>query len=240
MSTATIETEEEQTSFTYEQLSHSAQQQALCDYAESIDYNWWEIIYEDFENTAKEAGFEVGSTYDNRGHYRPHIYFSGFYSQGDGASFEGSFYGDMFKESCPIGKLVRDNYPELVAKIKALRARNKMEGYDDFTVIIYGEILQSGNYSHSHTMRVSGFRLNIDAPSRHLLPEDSELLDEVESLLSDAESEIEECLLDKARDLADDLYSTLEKEYDYLTGEESFLQAIEANEWRFDEDGSLV
>lgn len=45
----------------------------------NVEENWYETVYDDFKEKAKDFGFEIDK-----------IYFSGFSSQGDGAMFEGS------------------------------------------------------------------------------------------------------------------------------------------------------
>lgn len=54
------------------------------------------------------------------------------------------------------------------------------------------------------------------------------------------ENDWEEFVKDRHSDLCNDLYRTLEKEYDYLTSEEAIIETIEANEYEFDEYGNLA
>ena len=44
----------------------------------NVDYEWWDYTHENFKEQMKEIGVHVEK-----------IYFSGFYSQGDGACFDG-------------------------------------------------------------------------------------------------------------------------------------------------------
>jgi len=46
----------------------------------NVDHDWWEFVYDD----VKEIGAKLGVTIDN-------IYFAGFWSQGDGACFVGTY-----------------------------------------------------------------------------------------------------------------------------------------------------
>jgi hypothetical protein len=70
-------------SYSFEELTPEIQRNVLDDHrnwnVESFD--WWDSVYSDFKETAKDHGFKVGE-----------IYFSGFGSQGDGAMFEGEIY----------------------------------------------------------------------------------------------------------------------------------------------------
>lgn len=62
---------------TFDQLEDSAKERARDWYREgALDYEWWEFIYEDWKTWLENSGFES-----------PEINFSGFWSQGDGASF---------------------------------------------------------------------------------------------------------------------------------------------------------
>ncbi len=73
----TIET----TVYTFDELDDTAKEKAREWYRDgSLDYERWDTVYE----YAKEAGAALGITVDN-------IEFSGFYSQGDGACFTGSY-----------------------------------------------------------------------------------------------------------------------------------------------------
>lgn len=62
--------------FTIDELSDKAKEKAREWYTEGLDYNWWEAVYEDARNIGNILGF-----------FNMEINFSGFWSQGDGASF---------------------------------------------------------------------------------------------------------------------------------------------------------
>ena len=50
-----------------------------------------------------------------------------------------------------------------------------------------------------------------------------------------------ESLLDELRiDACQEIYSALQKEYEYLTGDEAIIETIEANEYDFTADGKLA
>ncbi len=63
-----------------EELTGSAREKALDWLREGLDYDWYDSVFEDAKKCASILGIEI----DN-------IYFSGFYSQGDGACFNGRF-----------------------------------------------------------------------------------------------------------------------------------------------------
>lgn len=58
-----------------------------------LDYDWYDFIYEDAERIAAILGIELDRKPRNnpKAHAEPAIWFSGFYSQGDGACFDGRY-----------------------------------------------------------------------------------------------------------------------------------------------------
>ena len=86
----------ETTVYTIEELSEAARQRARAWYRETcLDYQWYDFVYEDFQAICGILGMALrtspvrlhgGGTRD-----KPHLFFRGFASQGDGASFEGSY-----------------------------------------------------------------------------------------------------------------------------------------------------
>ena len=147
--------------------------------------DWWDGVYD----WAKEDAAKFGLGIEN-------IYFSGFSSQGDGASFVGEL---RFKE-CDV--------PDLNEGAKALY--DVLAGVYGLIKIVAEDselrvhIEQRGNYYHENTM---GF----DYYTRY------DNTDEVDTILAAKEEEIEEALRDYARWI----YRTLEKDYDYLISDEA-------------------
>lgn len=72
----------EQTVYTFAELSDSAKEHARNEYREhNLDHDWWDSVYDDTKTTGALFGLRI----DN-------INFSDFWSQGDGASFAGTYY----------------------------------------------------------------------------------------------------------------------------------------------------
>lgn len=70
---------------TFAQLSDEAKETARQEYRENgLDYNWWEHIYEEWTTELEEMGFDGIE-----------ISYSGFWSQGDGASFTAESFDFM-------------------------------------------------------------------------------------------------------------------------------------------------
>lgn len=183
--------------FSYDELGAEAKKKAYELWAEGqcTDNYWYDSVYESVETLFNLFGI----TLDDKGnkHWRrPSIYFSGFFSQGDGASFTGTYrYKKGWKEA------VKAEFPTL--DLKALSAMNSitsaMSRYfysPEFT------ISANGYYCHSGTMSI-----------------DQSHYDD-KSVAQEDEREI----LSGFRKLADYVYSMLEKEYYYQTSEDCFLE----------------
>ena len=86
----------EKTLYKYEELSDSAQERARDWYRQGgLDYSWWEFCYDDFARVAEIQGIDLSQRavplMNGKCRYEPEIYFSGFYHQGSGSSFCGTY-----------------------------------------------------------------------------------------------------------------------------------------------------
>lgn len=172
---------------------------------EHID--WWDGVYDCFKSEMEELGIEVDR-----------MYFSGFWSQGDGACFEG-------------------RVSEWEKFLQAL-------GYTDPALINHAVdhfsfyVKHSGHYYHENCTQFSA-----DLP----LPEHDEDTHFAESycnyerdgiqeavwlaLLSKYSwSDLEARFIEFFKDKMLELYRRLEEEHDYLTSDDAVLEALEANE----------
>lgn len=82
--------------YKYEELSDSAQEKARDWYRQDgLGYNWWEFCYEDFARVAEILGIDLSQKavplMNGKCRYEPEIYFTGFYHQGSGSSFVGTY-----------------------------------------------------------------------------------------------------------------------------------------------------
>lgn len=62
------------------ELSETAKQTALENHSRGMDYEWWDAVYEDAKAVAALMGLDITA-----------IHFRGFWSQGDGAAFTGTY-----------------------------------------------------------------------------------------------------------------------------------------------------
>jgi len=172
-------------------------------------------LWEPAETAAKLLGIEFnqnqvplmgGST-----RTEPNIMYSGFSSQGDGASFTGSY--SYAKNSA---KQIRSEFGEdkkLWRIADDLADIQKRYGYK-----LTATITQGGQYVHKYTMSV-----------------EASLENEKEVEGSDADA-----VLDLMRDFAQWIYDGLKTEWEYQNSDEAVDESIAANEYEFTEDGKIV
>lgn len=165
----------------------------------NVDNAWYDCIEYDYIEQLKKIGF-----YDLK------IYFSGFYSQGDGASFSGKWY----KNSVDLDKV---NLEELCSnKIKQLyyTLLDLTNSCSDGSFRIY----TSGHYYHENTMRI-----------------ESEFIDEDDELIP-----YDDCMiLEECKSVSRELYRSLKDDYEYLTSEPAILETLQCNEYYFDLSGNI-
>lgn len=209
----------EYTIYTFEELSDDAKEKAREWFRQYVftDSNDWEHVYEDAATVGELIGIDLRQrrveTIGGSIRYEPAIFFSGFWSQGDGACFEGDY---TYKKGA----------------LKALKAHIGGESEGDRTLLNIAERLQrlqrknfyrlearmkhSGHYYHSGCMSVDVSLKDVDH-----WPDDSEI-------------ELKTCM----RDFADWIYRQLEKEQEYQSSDEQVDENIKINEYTFDEDGN--
>jgi len=189
--------------FSFNELSETAKQKALQALHDiNTDFDWYQYTIDDFVKIMENIGF-----YDIK------ISFSGFYSQGDGASFSAMYRYE--KGAYAKVKKLFPQYSELHDITKQLQEIQKQHGFKLRCVVS-----RSRNYAHEYSMSISD------------LWHDNKDYDHD---FKDSESD----LLEVFRQLAREIYSTLQKEYEYLTSAEAITEAILVNEYQFTEDGKL-
>jgi hypothetical protein len=204
----------EQTVYTFSELSESAKDKAR---------EWWrrdqdcelEHVIGDAATVADLFGLDIRKRtvrlMNGRTREEPAVFCSGFFSQGDGASFEGSYsYSkgalDAVKSYAPQDATLH----AIVQRLQKVQARNFYR--------LEASVTQSGRYVHEMTMRFNVSRTDYQAVS-----------------VADGE-ELSDCL----RDFARWIYRALETEYEYQSSDEVTDELLEANGYEFDEDGNHV
>lgn len=215
--------------FSFDELSPIAQENAL-DINRDINVyfdGWEEGVTQDFREEMKNIGIDDIT-----------ISFSGFYSQGDGASFTSNDI-DTRKIFNAVG-------------IKSSKALN-MEGEDERS---RGE--NKDFYDLLDTMEDIGQldRIRIDpedirvsierTDSRHVhynsIKANVEIYDEPDAWEEPYgfTDDLEEKVTEYIRLICKDLYRKLEKEYEFLTSDENVRETLVGNDQKFDEKGNIV
>jgi hypothetical protein len=195
--------------FTFDELSDAAREKAREWYRQGhLDDDWWDMVYSDFEAICGMLGIALKTTpvtlMGGGIRRKPCIYFRGFSSQGDGASFEIEHYAYARGSVAGImAHVPKDEALHAIARLLAdIQRRNFYQ--------LYARADQRGFYCHENTMHIDVRR------------DDAEMT-------ADAEDAVSEAL----RDLARWLYGCLEREYDYLQSDELVDEAIIANGYSF-------
>lgn len=198
-----------------DELREAAKDKARAWYRErGFDYDWYAFSFEDFERICEILGITLKTRpvklYGGATRHDPLIGFTGFWSQGDGASFEGtySYAKGVTAKICAYAP--QDEKLHAIADtLQSLQRRNFYQ--------IYADISQRGRYYHEYTMSITAERDHPHHPA---------MTDDAENVLTEA-----------FRDLARWLYARLRAEYDYSTSDEAVDEAIVANDYTFTEAG---
>jgi hypothetical protein len=202
------------TVYKYQELTGRAKERATATLQEwACDFEWWDCTQEDFHAFLTQlAGFDNVTSQ-----------FSGFSSQGDGASFDFKgldvaklFSGDV-SGYAPYSGIVMQWRDENAALIrKALRVKDSL----------YAVSAKNGygtHYSHSRTRYAS---LELDYPTEICANEPKRVYAVV--------NDLEKAITDIMRRLADAYYSSLESEYNSRHEESYLTDMADANEYLWD------
>ncbi|AVA14721.1 antitoxin of toxin-antitoxin stability system [Sphingopyxis sp. MG] len=205
----------ETTVYCLDELPDAGKEKARAWYREScLDYDWFDFVYEDFERVCAIVGVRLDTVpvrlFGGGTRRKPCIWFSGFWSQGDGACFEGD-YSYARGASAAIRRYAPKDV-ELQRIADALGAIQRRNFYQ-----LSARITHRGRYYHEYSMAIAVER---GSPV-------------VQDMTADADEDVSEAL----RDLARWLYGRLEDEYKHLTSDEAVDESIRLNEYSFTEDG---
>jgi hypothetical protein len=205
---------QETTVYQFDELSDSAKEAARDWFRQgNLDYEWYEFVFDDVATIADLLGIDLRQTpvklIDGTSRMKPSIMFSGFYSQGDGACFEGTY---SYKKGSV--KSVRDYAPDdtrLHRIAEALRDIQRPHFYK-----LEARVKHSGHYCHEFCTQIA-----VDGANGYLA-------------YADAADAIAQTL----REFMHWIYRRLESEYEYLNSDESVDESIRANEYEFEESGA--
>lgn len=189
-------------------ISDEVKQELIEKYRDiNVSHDWWDFCYENFTEEMCSKGIDVDQ-----------IFFSGFWSQGDGAVFTGRISYEDFKKFMEVHDLVKDfEWASFFADLNELAVgiRSDHRGYTLETTL------------HDHT----GNPYFEEDGLRYVT------YDTMQTLFSEHCVEFEERITDILRGYADKLYRKLEEEYYYLVSDEVVWDTIEANELHLQHEG---
>ena len=142
---------------------------------------------------------------------KPQIWWTGFWNQGDGASFSG-----RYSYARGSARAIRAHAPQdaelhrIADELQAVQRRNFHQ--------LHASISQSGRYCHEYTMAIEVER---DSPTWQP-PTDG----------------AEDAVIEALRDLARWLYRQLRSEYEHQTSDEAVDENLAINELTFTADGT--
>ena len=204
----------EKTVFKFSELSDQAKERAREWWRQDQDFDL-ECTIDDAADVADLFGLDIRKKtvrlMNGKTRQEPAVFWSGFWSQGDGASFEGSYtYSkgalDAVKSYAPQDTKLH----AIVQRLQKVQARNFYR--------LEADITQSGPYNHEMTMLFDVSRKDYQTVS-----------------VADGE-ELSDCL----RDFARWIYRELEAEYEYLSSDDVVDEILDVNGYEFDEDGEIA
>ena len=212
--------------FEYGELSESAQQKAREWYIEGMDYEWWEGAYEMAKEDGKEKGFYIDK-----------IFFSGFSSQGDGASWTGQV---------DVRQWLETNVPDSIG----LSAWCQLIQEDVVSKHVKVEA-NNAHYCHESTMSFQDIEDDTDRGDGACMELPSIFKGMTIAVLFDliatdpnctfkSTEGITQAITESGKAYAIDIYHRLREEYEYLCSDEMMLDHFNCNDYFFDEDGRLT
>lgn len=212
--------------YKYGELSESAQQKAREWYIEGMDYEWWEGAYEMAIEDGKEKGFYIDK-----------IFFSGFSSQGDGASWTGQvdvrqWLEENCKDSIGLSAWCQLVQEDIISKHVKVEANN-------------------AHYCHESTMNFSDVwdETGIEDTEPLVLPsifKGMTIANLFDLIAPDPDCQykdvdaITQAITESGKAYAKDIYHNLREEYEYLCSEEMMLDHFDCNDYHFNEDGRVA
>jgi hypothetical protein len=199
---------EDHKEYTFDELSQEAKNNAIENERSSMDENmgdwWYEPIIEGETEKLKSEGFD-----------KIDIEFSGFHSQGDGASFTGEVSDKTLFVNETLGMKVKDVILENISiSVVRIDSRHVHENSVRFDCEVDGE------------EEIDFFRAGADI--------------NITFNVQDYCDKIEEKGSTWVKSRCSEIYKNLYKEYDSYFEEAHIIADIKANDLKFDEEGNIA
>ena len=186
--------------YDYDELDETAQEKARDWYRKgALDYEWWDVTFD----TIRAAGVYLGIDAKD-------IYFSGFYSQGDGACFVGRYSYRTGWRAALKAEFGGDTLAELEKIGLALQKAQRPVFYTATARVAK----RCDHYSHENTVSID--------------------------VSADTDTVDDDAIDTALRDFMRWSYRLLEAEHDWLLADEQVIESIRANEYTFTADGEIA
>ncbi|AMK21705.1 antitoxin of toxin-antitoxin stability system [Sphingobium sp. TKS] len=197
------------------ELDEAAKDKARAWFREGgFDHDWYDAVYADFVRICTILGITLETRtirlLSGGSRQEPCIHFRGFWSQGDGACFEG-----RYAYARGASAKIRAYAPKDTALHDLADALQTVQGRNFYQ--LHAQARHRGHYYHEYCMEIAVER---ESPTGQ-----------------DMTAEAEGVVIEALRDLARWLYCQLEREYEYQSSDECVDQAITANAYTFTEAG---
>ncbi len=203
------------TVFTIDELSDAARENARIWYRDQgIHDDWHDYTFDDFETICRIIGITLQTSpvrlYGGGTRDQPHIWFRGFWSQGDGACYEGRYSHASGAARTLLAHAPKDTeLHRIVDTLQHAQRRNFWQ--------LHATLRRIGRYSHANNMEIDVER---DSPTWQPIADDTE-----------------DIVIEALRDLAHWLYRQLQDAYEAETSDNAVDEALTINEWTFTADG---
>ena len=205
----------ETTVYAVDELSDEAKEAARSWYREAgLHDEWYDFVYEDFETICRILGIALATSpvrlYGGGTRDKPQIHWTGFHSQGDGASFFGAYCHARGACNAIRAHAPKDTELHRIADVLQDAQRRNIRQLN-------ASIRQRGNYCHEYSMAIEVER---DSPTGQPPTEGAE-----------------DTVVEALRDLARWLYRQLRSEYEHQTSDAAVDEAIRINAFSFTAEG---
>ena len=175
----------------------------------NVDFDdWHDFTLDNWKEKLESCGF-----------YQPEINYSGFWNQGDGASFT------CYRVDIPVFLEKFSDEIDLTEKQKKLL----LALLKDYYVFGFDVKRRTHHYCHENTVYVDSEDCLYNFTGYNRLY----------TFLESAMQKIENAIAEKVIEFSCQIYRELEKEYYYLTSEEAVFESLRCNDYEFTEDGKI-
>lgn len=204
--------------YSIDELSKEAQERAFEKYYHfNVEYrNWYEFQYDDFVSLCETIGINIAED---------EIFFSGFWSQGDGSTFESTINAKEFLNGIK-GEKGKEFAPNLEFNFESCPCDDRV-----ITLILNGEIECTWRTNSPNR----GYWIDFDS-DYYWVWQDSKDYSNIRCQLEILDRWIKKIL----NELNRHLYQSLEEEYIYQTSPIALKETFIANEYLFTVDGEMA